>query len=293
MDFSYPQDAVTQIDKAIELHTKLFKRPPNGMWPAEGSVSKEVIPLFQESGISWIASGEEVLAKSLGKGFVSDNEKFRTYKATYNESNISMIFRDTKLSDNFWLAYSLLPASEAVGDFLKQLYLIYRELLNSDTPHVVSIIMDGENPWEHYQNDGREFLISLYDQLSRTDWIEVVTVSEYLHRFPPEQSIENLSSGSWIGGTFDIWIGEPEENMAWEYLKIVRKDVQEWKQVPLQSLEAMYAAEASDWFWWFGADQDSKMDHLWDEMYRKTLSNIYKFAGKEIPTLLETPIIKE
>ena len=293
MEFSYPQDAAAQIDKAIALYTKIFDCPPSGMWPAEGAVSKDIIPLFQESGIAWIASGEEILAKSLGKGFVSDDDKFRAYKAIYNGRHISIIFRDTKLSNNFWFKYSQLPASEAVDDFIKQLYLIYREFVNSATPHVVAIIMDGENPWEHYQNDGREFLTSLYDQLSRVNWIELVTVSEYLRRAPPKQSIENLCAGSWIGGNFDPWIGESEENMAWKYLKKVRKDIEEWNIVTPQSWEAMYAAEASDWFWWYGKDQDSNMDRLWDEMYRKTLSSVYTFAGKQVPKFLEKPIIEE
>ncbi|MFH1729834.1 MAG: hypothetical protein ABIA04_15585 [Pseudomonadota bacterium] len=30
------------------------------MWPGEGSVAEQIVPLFQKNGIKWIATGEDV-----------------------------------------------------------------------------------------------------------------------------------------------------------------------------------------------------------------------------------------
>jgi hypothetical protein len=44
--------------------------------------------------------------------------------------------------------------------------------------------------------------------------------------------------------------------------------------------EAMYAAEGSDWFWWYGSDQLAPAgDKPFDEAFRTHLRNVYKFAS--------------
>ena len=39
----YVEDAVAQIQRAVDYHTELFGAPPRGMWPSEGSVSQQII----------------------------------------------------------------------------------------------------------------------------------------------------------------------------------------------------------------------------------------------------------
>ena len=40
--------------------------------------------------------------------------------------------------------------------------------------------------------------------------------------------------------------------------------------------ESLYIAEGSDWFWWYGLDQDSGYDENWDVLFKVHLSNIYR-----------------
>jgi len=55
--------------------------------------------------------------------------------------------------------------------------------------------------------------------------------------------------------------------------------------------DEFYAAEGSDWFWWYGDDQDSGKDHAFDELFRIHLQNVYSYIGRQVPGYLYMPII--
>ncbi|MBE3598556.1 MAG: hypothetical protein IMX02_07070 [Limnochordaceae bacterium] len=55
--------------------------------------------------------------------------------------------------------------------------------------------------------------------------------------------------------------------------------------------QELYAAEGSDWFWWYGADQDSGNDAGFDELFRTHLRNVYAALGEPVPDYLALPII--
>jgi alpha-amylase/alpha-mannosidase (GH57 family) len=59
--FSAPDDAETHVRLAREAYERLFGCAPRGMWPAEGAVSQDVVPLFADPGVRWIASDGGVL----------------------------------------------------------------------------------------------------------------------------------------------------------------------------------------------------------------------------------------
>ena len=46
---------------------------------------------------------------------------------------------------------------------------------------------------------------------------------------------------------------------------------------------ALMAAQGSDWFWWYGADQDSGDDSQFDALFRTHLRTIYESLGMELP----------
>ena len=60
----------------------------------------------------------------------------------------------------------------AVADMMKALEAAREVSLTMDRPLVVSIVLDGENAWEHYQNDGIDFLSLMYETLTTTDWLK-------------------------------------------------------------------------------------------------------------------------
>ena len=53
----------------------------------------------------------------------------------------------------------------------------------------------------------------------------------------------------------------------------------------------MLFAEGSDWFWWFGDDQESGDDAYFDRAFRELLGQVYDALGSERPPFLRVPII--
>ena len=52
-------------------------------------------------------------------------------------------------------------------NFMNHLRAI-REALPEDKPYLVNIILDGENAWEYYVDNGLPFITSLYQTLSES-----------------------------------------------------------------------------------------------------------------------------
>ena len=313
--FVYGQDAVAQVELGVGLYEEHFGVPPRGMWPAEGSVAQEIVTMVSKNGIQWMASDEGVLANSLGiDSFTRDSKEtvseadtlYRPYYVQGMRGDpVAMVFRDIVISDKVGFTYSGMQGELAAADFLQRIHNIRDELQTSGTegPHLVSVILDGENAWEHYENDGKAFLHSLYQLLSEDDSIITVTPSEFLEIAPDQPQIDELWAGSWISHDFSTWIGEEEENTAWEYLADTRAFLQEYitgkfkgrvsDQALNEALTQMYIAEGSDWFWWYGADQNSGNDEAFDQQFRDTLKQIYTILGVTPPTYLDVPIIPE
>ncbi len=313
--FSYPNDAISQLRISADRYREDFGREPAGLWPAEGSVGQDVVRIISEAGFTWMASGEQVLAKSLGiPGFTRSSKDvveqadqlYRPYLVSDEKSGASayIVFRDHRISDLVGFEYSGTPPEQAAQDFIDRIEAIRLKLKQegSPGPHLVSVILDGENAWEHYPEDGKEFLHALYRKLSESETIVTATVSDYTAEYPDQRRIEELWWGSWFSPDYATWIGEEEENIAWEYLRRTREmlakyDIAGRKQASPEALEAaldaMYLAEGSDWFWWYGDDQDSGVDRYFDEAFRALLSQVYRELGEDLPSFLSVPIIPD
>ncbi len=317
--FHYPQDADAQVGMAVEYYTKTFGQPPLGMWPGEGSVAHEVVPIFKKNGIQWIATDEKILARS------KPNNQPKYYPYEVDSSDVAVVFRETELSDKIGFTYQNFVGEDAADDFIKSI-LRYAPAAG-EPDRLLTVILDGENAWEWYRrdNDAKDFLHGLYRKLSKlhkTKQIVTVTMSEYIHGNPkraiaahPVEAMRKLDwlyPGSWINANYDTWIGEDEENRAWNYLLIARQDlevsglkqpkptdpepkVNTKKWFAYKTWEAMYAAEGSDWFWWYGTDQNAPAgDKPFDIAFITHLRNLYAFgekAGGTFPKREFNPII--
>jgi len=306
--FRHPEDAKTQIENAVSYHSRIFGSPPQGMWPSEGSVSEEIIPLLGRAGIKWIATDEEILARSLDIQFsrrLSDEDPvpealYKPYSIEKQGHRLSMIFRDHQISDLVGFVYSRWDSKKAVDDLISRLHRIRKGVEWHDGDHLVSIILDGENAWEHYKNDGHDFLSCLYERLSRESAFKTVRVSDYLSEQPPARDMGRLFPGSWINHNFKIWIGHEEDNSAWDLVKetrdfleaTVKKEKGIEKDKIAEAWEKMYIAEGSDWCWWFGEEHNSGMDDKFDELFRAQLMGVYKALGKDAPEHFKIPLLR-
>jgi alpha-amylase/alpha-mannosidase (GH57 family) len=305
--FQYPEDARAQLLRAIESHESLFGKTPAGLWPSEGAVSNETLKIAAELGFQWAASDEEILGKTLGKSFQRDSESclnrpdllYRPYCFRDEKSSreLQLGFRDRYLSDLIGFSYKFLPQKEAAVDFIRRLertgQAAYQQGIEMP---VIFIVLDGENAWEYYWGNGRDFLAELYQQLSDHPYIEPVTMSEATRPTRSTSFISRIHPGSWINSNFRIWIGHPEDNQAWDYLFSVRQFIdsksRETPSLPNleKAWEELYIAEGSDWCWWYGDDHGSANDQEFDALFRKHLSNIYLLLDADPPEALLQPI---
>ncbi|MCG3199323.1 MAG: hypothetical protein GHCLOJNM_03834 [bacterium] len=296
----HPEDARAQLSSAIEFYEQRFGRPPRGVWPSEGSVSEETAALLGELGVGWFATDEAILGRSLGipirhgEGRIAAAELYQPYRSLEG-AGPAVIFRDHRLSDLIGFQYSSWDPEEAAANLVEEILAI-RDRWSGPQRPLISIILDGENCWEYYVQDGGPFLDSLHGRIQDHPAIRCLTVSEALAEREPTP-LARLSAGSWINGDFYIWMGEEADRRAWTVLEETRQalvEVGERGDLPPERLreawEELYVAEGSDWFWWFGESQQSGQDALFDELFRLHLLRVHELIGRTPPRALLAPI---
>ena len=286
VDVHFPYDAREQLERARKFISERFGRLPEGLWPSEGSVSNDAALLASSVGFRWMATDEGILAKS-GVDLNWDNRRrlFHPFK----RGDMTIFFRDRALSDLIGFQYMHAPAADSAGDLLRRL----RDF--PDGAHVV-LALDGENPWDYYQNSGRDFLRRVFEGIQNEPALEAVTLSEAQKRIPAEK-LDWLAPGSWASANFSIWIGHPEDHQAWAWIIRAREALMARKgHVPEDewnlAYEELLIAEGSDWMWWFGNDFSSDNDAIFDSLFRQHIGNIYHLVGLPEPEGLKNPIKK-
>ena len=170
--FSYPLDAIDQVQAGRGvLHG--FVRPAAGGHVAGGgrggAGNREH---GGNAGLQWMATDEEVLARSLGMtGFARNADEtvqdadtlYRPYRQ--QPTTRSTPSSATRCSATRWASRT--AARPALPPLRISSIAFWPSVPSLPTampsgPHLVSVILDGENAWENYPNDGKEFLNNLY-----------------------------------------------------------------------------------------------------------------------------------
>ncbi|NVN89259.1 MAG: glycoside hydrolase [Desulfuromonadales bacterium] len=307
--FSHPEDAQTQIRQGIDYFTEIFGFAPQGMWPSEGSVSNQTLAIIAGCGLSWVATDEDVLTKSLEGGLGNHKERlYRPWHFVGTQGELSLFFRDHHLSDLIGFTYSSWDAGRAAHDFCGRLQAIKSHI--GGAGRVISIILDGENAWEYYSNNAYDFLQKMYEAIADEPDLNLTTCSDVLAAKRLNEQLHSIHPGSWINAGFGIWIGHPEENLAWDLLKHARETAASHNpnaaailsgrqpagaahEIAEQICRSLYAAEGSDWFWWYGDDHFSPHSDRFDRLFRQHLMNVYRLVGVDPPRELLEPIKKK
>jgi len=289
--FHAPEDAEAQVIEGLDLIEREIGIRPRGMWPSEGSVSREAAEILARCGVGWAASDEQVLTASEREGPADPSMPWNLRDAPH----LDLVFRDHDLSDRVGFTYSWMSAGEAVADFLATLHR--RCEGRGDDPGLVLVALDGENPWENYADAGADFLRTLYGALVGNPRVNCRPVGEAIEACPRRGVLKRLRAGSWIRADFGIWIGGPEKNRAWGLLGQVRSEIapaladpsipEAWREAARASLRA---AEGSDWFWWLDGQFHSTYRHEFDRIFRGHLRQAYEALGKGAPEILDQPI---
>src|SRR5205823_1085704 len=176
------------------------------------------------------ASDEGVLGRTLNIGFGRDGDGvpsnadrlYAPLRIQIGEREIAGIFRDHYLSDLVGFVYSRMDAGSAADDLYRRILTIGQRV-HSRGPLTLPLILDGENAWEYYAGNGREFLRQFYGRIARDGEIRALTVSEALREASEIPTARGIAAGSWINANFDVWIGDKEDIAAWELLARARE----------------------------------------------------------------------
>jgi alpha-amylase/alpha-mannosidase (GH57 family) len=293
---TYPggrERAAWHLQRGLQTFERIFGRRPAGLWPSEGGVSQEALGLFAEHGFRWVASGGEVLNNS--HDLQSRSCSHRVYR--FGDAAIDCIFRDDGLSDLIGFTYSDWHAEDAVSDLMCHMENI-AGLCPDRNDCLIAIILDGENAWEYYPENGHYFLSHLYNRLAEHPGLQLTTLEKFQSEKSPEPAREErLVAGSWVYGTFSTWIGDPDKNRGWELLVEAKnrfdEQVASGRLTPdeiARAEEQLAICEGSDWFWWFGDYNPSETVSQFDQLYRMHLANLYQLIKLEAPSYLSEVI---
>ncbi|WP_019591637.1 glycoside hydrolase family 57 protein [Thioalkalivibrio sp. ALE20] len=301
------------IERGLEVFEKHFGMRPTGCWPSEGSLSEATIRLLDEYGLRWTASGQGVLGNSLeaagGMPDAEDNGNgngegeedgprdlqgwlHRGYRL--RDTEIALYFRDDGLSDAIGFRYADWHADDAVADFVHHIGNIAEV---APAGSVVSVILDGENAWEYYPENGFHFLNGLYEALAQHERLNLCTFDDVCAHATTAGGAEPVElpgvvAGSWVYGTFSTWIGDPDKNRGWDRLIEAREAVDaaiaEDPSLDTPELrEQLAICEGSDWCWWFGAYNPAGSVSDFEQLYRRHLARLYQLAGLTVPEALD------
>ncbi len=281
------------IKEGLETFEQYFDLKPVGCWPSEGGVSTAALEVMEKHGFKWAASGESVFRHSVNHKAnkkLADTSLYQAFSA--GEGSLACFFRDDGLSDLIGFTYSDWHADDAVGNLVQHLENIAASTQAQKNP-LVSIILDGENAWEHFPENGYYFLNTLYEKLAEHPDLKMTTYSEYLEDRPQRQSLHKLVSGSWVYGTFSTWIGDADKNRGWDMLIEAKRAFDETLATDTLGSEQLLAAqhqlsicEGSDWFWWFGDYNPADSVSDFERLFRVHLSNLYNMLGRQPPEYL-------
>jgi len=286
--FSTPAHCHWHLEESRKVFKKAFAHVPVGSWPSEGSVSEKVMAVYDTEGFRWIGADEGILFKSLaacGAGSLEEvsKQRFRIYQP-YSFEGVDIFFRDRNLSDMIGFTYNswedpVFAAYDMLGHFKKT----HDSAKSTLKDRAVSIIMDGENAWEHYHNNGLEFFEALYWGLEKSLTLTTSTPSQFLENRESEP-LEKLASGSWINGDFGVWAGSDANNDYWSLLVDIKRMIDESKHIAKEELKKakdyLYILEGSDWFWW-NTFHDVRGE--FKDIFFSYIKEAYKIFGKKPP----------
>ncbi|MDQ6848222.1 MAG: glycogen/starch synthase [Candidatus Dormibacteraeota bacterium] len=285
-------DAAEHVRSGREHFVRITAHEAAGMWPPECAVSPAAAALMQACGVRFAVSDEGVLARTLQCDDVRDDAQL--YHPHADASGLTLVFRDAQLSNLIGFSYQSMPADDAAADLVARLEQIAADDRGDDSARLVTIALDGENFKDFYEENATPFLDAFYAGLVSSPVLQSTHIGAFLDAHPQSvRPLPELWSGSWIDADLRTWIGEPAHTRAWTLVASTRVALGRAGGAAAhpRAHEELLIAEGSDWYWWFGRRHDSGSDAAWDALFRTHLRNAHVFAGLDVPTELERPVL--
>ncbi len=252
-----PEDALRALVRGRATASNAMGRDVRGCWPSEGAISPEASELIGAAGFKWWVSCGEVAAKSRFAGTAFG-------RPAAAPGGVAGFFRNQGASN--WLSFDAvrLSPSDAIDGLVARMH----------AGHDV-VALDGENPWEGYDDAGA----GLRDALRERFAGQLDTFDERVAAGMVGE-VTHLHTGSWIRGDLSVWYGHVDDRVVWTALRAVRDAIEGAGD---EAMGHMDAALASDHTWWAGEDHDTPFFEDFMTRLRARLSAACAAAGVAVP----------
>ncbi len=273
---AWPEDALLHLELARKRMREVLGLDVRGLWPSEGSVSPEVVELAAKAGFRWLASDEQLLG-------LSERDSSRNNGSWDLGHGVRGFFRDRELSDAIGFRYATRDGAEAAAEFLAAVH-------QRADGGVVTVALDGENPWESYADAGHAFRTALHAGL-KSGPVRGITMEDACE-LKPVGRVQQLHTGSWINADFGIWFGHPDDRMAWRLVADCRRAIANEADPTRReaALKKLLPAQGSDWTWWYGEDFSTEFARVFDTLFRDHVRAAWQELQLEPPSELDQPI---
>ncbi|MEB3226980.1 MAG: hypothetical protein VKJ27_01230 [Synechocystis sp.] len=307
--YCWSEDGAKQLQAAKHYHRHIFGQDPRGLWSPALALSPALLDTAAQLRWDWLCGDEATLAHSLNQPTQQQRQAigidgpaewlYHPYRLRTVDGDVTMVFRDQRLSDYLRFDYARVPPTKAVKDLINQLIHIHQGGI-SETPRLVTLALEGEQGWGHYEQNGFGFLSQFYQQcqdLTRQGILQLVTVTEFLDQFPPTQifpqDAKDQLVGTWRQQDFSPWIGTPLKNKAWDYLIDARQTLANHPEATEvnnpEAWNALYAAQSSDGFEALASEMTPQQCQL-ESLFRSHLIRLYRALNETVPGYLHHPL---
>ncbi|MFA5858791.1 MAG: glucodextranase DOMON-like domain-containing protein [Elusimicrobiota bacterium] len=284
MEFSYQQDVMDQIVRGWQVYSAEFNAYPDGIVPAYGAVSPQVVELLGSVGAKWTAAPVSVLGQM---GY------FPVVNYKFQERKIAVFIRENELSKMIELPDILMNPSEIVKTFWKRVEEYKRQ---GDIPGV-TVIVTGEKFWAIQKDYFTEFLGTLFSSFNQYQQVVMMLPSEVMARGYFLPAINAFTPATWLDQGWNAWFGTRWQHTGWVALAQVRKMVDTYKNSGRAEITALdrateeiYRAEDGSVFIALGQEFDQERVKVADMKLRQGLTNVYRAMGNKIPAELKQPL---
>jgi alpha-amylase/alpha-mannosidase (GH57 family) len=274
-------------NRAFAVAGDYFGEAPSGVTLPGDYGNLTALSALAAGGAQWVLVSEPAL----------DPTALPPLRTSTPSGPVELILAHRSLAQPFTDTYAELSAADAVEDFVSRL----NEIADDPTipsPGLVTVVIDGVDTWQNYENNGRTFLRTLFDALSQSQDFALTTPSQYL-KDHSKFILDAPDAAQYLASDPSAWQGESEESasaalLAEAYLALDEKEQNGLDPAALEPASRMIMnAEGADFTYFFGEDYTSADDGVYDRAFREWLGRAYDALKLERPTSLSVPIISQ
>ncbi len=252
------QDAVSQVKRLSDYVVGRFGSSPNGAWLAERIWEPKVPAILSKAGVRFTIVDDSHFA-SVGR----DVESLDGYYVSEDENQRLFVF-PTSERLRYYMPFKL--PEETVKYLRSKLDAGFRGITFGDDGEKFGM-WPGTHKWVYQEG----WLENFFSAIEACDWIETLTFSEYIKRFPPSgliylPCVSYREMLEWSGGYFrNFLVKYPESNRMHKRMLLVSASLADLpEEAPAKT--NLYKAQCNCGYW-HGVFGGLYLNHLRSAIY--------------------------